>query len=99
MSQHLELPDAVYAALQRAAQESGTTPAGWIAARLPENGVANGAPERIDPQAAPDWLDHDFLDAYAHEADDSVSLDEVRQALSNIPGSITDDIRAERDER
>jgi uncharacterized protein (DUF433 family) len=35
MSRTLELPDATYAALERAAQASGTTPAGWIAAHLP----------------------------------------------------------------
>ncbi|HLN33145.1 MAG TPA: hypothetical protein VK395_35775 [Gemmataceae bacterium] len=35
MSRILELPDAVYAALEKAAQLSGTTPVGWIAAHLP----------------------------------------------------------------
>jgi len=36
MSKALDLPDSVYSALQKAAEESGTTPADWIAARLPE---------------------------------------------------------------
>ena len=36
MSKTLDLPDSVYIALQRAAEASGTTPANWIAARLPE---------------------------------------------------------------
>lgn len=35
MSKILELPDSVYAALKRAAEASGTTPEGWIAAHLP----------------------------------------------------------------
>lgn len=36
MSQPLELPDPVFDALSIAAAASGTTPAGWIAAHLPE---------------------------------------------------------------
>ena len=47
----------------------------------------------------PEWLDRDFLKTYAQDADDSVSLDEVRRAMSKIPGRLADDIRAERDER
>ena len=35
MSQSLDLPDPLYDALKRAAESSGTTPAGWIAAHLP----------------------------------------------------------------
>ena len=36
MSRNLELPDPVFDALQQAAAAGGTTPAGWIAAHLPE---------------------------------------------------------------
>lgn len=36
MSQTLALPDPLYAALREAAEETGTTPTGWIAARLPK---------------------------------------------------------------
>ena len=43
-------------------------------------------------------LDEGFLAYCASQADDSVSLETVRQALAKIPGSLTDDIRAERDE-
>ena len=35
MSHLLEIPDALYAALQAAADARGTTPLGWIAAHLP----------------------------------------------------------------
>jgi hypothetical protein len=35
MTKTLQLPDPLYDALERAAEASGTTPAGWIAARLP----------------------------------------------------------------
>jgi hypothetical protein len=35
MSQSLEMPDDLYAELQHAAELSGLTPVGWIAAHLP----------------------------------------------------------------
>jgi hypothetical protein len=35
MSHLLEIPDELYTALQAAAEACGTTPFGWIAARLP----------------------------------------------------------------
>ena len=35
MSQSLELPDPIFDALQQAANATGTTPLGWIAAHLP----------------------------------------------------------------
>jgi len=43
-------------------------------------------------------VDEEFLAYCATQADDAVSLEAVRQALAKIPGSLTDDIRAERDE-
>jgi predicted DNA-binding antitoxin AbrB/MazE fold protein len=43
-------------------------------------------------------VDEEFLAYCATQADDTVSLEAVRQALAKIPGSLTDDIRAERDE-
>jgi predicted DNA-binding antitoxin AbrB/MazE fold protein len=49
-------------------------------------------------EAGDDLLDTDFLESCRAEADPSVSLQAVRDALAKIPGSLTDDIRAERDE-
>jgi len=95
VSRTIELPDAVYVALEKAAQAIGTTLADWIAAQIPATTSSNGA---TAPPLA-DWLDRDFLRAYAPDADESISLDEVRRALANIPGRLADDIRAERDER
>ncbi len=43
-------------------------------------------------------LDQEFLTYCATQADDTVSLEAVRQALGKIPGSLTDEIRAQRDE-
>jgi predicted DNA-binding antitoxin AbrB/MazE fold protein len=42
-------------------------------------------------------IDQEFLAYCEMQADDSVSLESVRQALAKIPGSLVDDIRAERD--
>ncbi|HKI32830.1 MAG TPA: antitoxin family protein [Gemmataceae bacterium] len=45
------------------------------------------------------WLDTECLAACAQEADDSVTLEEVRAALAKIPGSLTEDFVAEREDR
>ncbi|MBI4490358.1 MAG: antitoxin family protein [Deltaproteobacteria bacterium] len=45
-----------------------------------------------------EWLDTDCLQFCASEADESVSLEAVREALSKIPGSLTADFIAEREE-
>jgi hypothetical protein len=95
MSQTIELPDAVYAALEKVAQASGTTAADWIAAQIPVTAGARGETFPLNGE----WLDRDFLKTYAQDADDSVSLEEVRRAMAKIPGQLADDIRAERDER
>jgi predicted DNA-binding antitoxin AbrB/MazE fold protein len=42
-------------------------------------------------------LDNEFLSYCETQADDTVSLDRVRQALAKIPGSLANDIRDERD--
>ncbi len=44
-------------------------------------------------------LDEEFIASCAPENGREVSIEEVRQALSGIPGSLSDDIRAERDRR
>ena len=94
MSRTVQLPDAVYAALEQAARANGITAAEWIAAQVPGNGASNGE----TAAAKQEWLDRDLLKIYAQEADDSVTLEEVRQAMARIPGRLADDIRAERDE-
>ena len=42
-------------------------------------------------------LDEEFIASCAPENGRDVSIEEVREALSSIPGSLSDDIRAERD--
>jgi predicted DNA-binding antitoxin AbrB/MazE fold protein len=49
--------------------------------------------------AAENLFDGEFLTYCDTQADDTVSLEAVRQALAKIPGSLTDEVRAERDER
>ena len=46
-----------------------------------------------------DWLDTDYMASFVHEEGEVPTLDEVRQALAKIPWSLTEDFRAERDER
>ena len=46
-----------------------------------------------------DWLDATFLRYLETQADDSVTLEQVRSALAKIPGSMVEDFRRERDER
>ena len=94
MSRTVELPDAIYVALDEAARASGKTPADWIAAHL---SPANGS-DSASPSPHEDWLDRDYLKTYAQEGDESVSLESIRQAMAKIPGRLVDDIRAERDE-
>lgn len=53
----------------------------------------------IDEAATEPWLDTDYLATCAQEADDGVSLEEVRAALAKIPGCLTEDFIAEREDR
>lgn len=51
------------------------------------------------PDAAAEIEDKAFLNYCIAEGDPSITLEEVRQALAVIPGSMTDACSAERDER
>jgi len=53
----------------------------------------------VSDQEDGDWLDAAFLRYVETHADESVTLEQVRSALSKIPGSMVDDFRRERDER
>jgi predicted DNA-binding antitoxin AbrB/MazE fold protein len=50
------------------------------------------------PGGEEEWLDAEFHRYCESQADDAVTLDVVRQALAPIPGSLTADFIAERDE-
>ena len=53
-------------------------------------------------EAAEPWLDHEYMDKVSREAatlGPAPGLEEVRKALSKIPGNLSDDIRAEREGR
>jgi predicted DNA-binding antitoxin AbrB/MazE fold protein len=45
-----------------------------------------------------EWLDRDYIEWAASQVQESVSLEAVRQALAKIPGSLTADFIAEREE-
>jgi predicted DNA-binding antitoxin AbrB/MazE fold protein len=66
---------------------------------LPENGLVNLTIANGTSAAEEELLDTEFLASCAREADVSVTLESVRQALAKIPGSLTADFIAERDER
>jgi hypothetical protein len=51
-TQTLELPTELYETLVRAAQDNGTTPTEWIAARLPHAAHGNGNPETSEDALA-----------------------------------------------
>jgi hypothetical protein len=53
---------------------------------------------REPTSSAEDWLDTECLALYAAEADETITLDAVRTALSKIHDSLTADVIAERDE-
>ena len=55
--------------------------------------------ERRLEESKEDWLDEEFLEYAMQEADNTVSLQEVRKALSKIPGSLAADVIASREER
>jgi hypothetical protein len=44
-------------------------------------------------------LDENYIAQCAAEADPAITLAEVREALSKIPGSMSDEVTRERDER
>jgi predicted DNA-binding antitoxin AbrB/MazE fold protein len=48
--------------------------------------------------AEDEWLDMEFLRFCVIEADESIDLEAVREALSKIPDSLTPDFIAEREE-
>ena len=52
MSQTVELPEAVWSALQQAAKASGITAADWIALQLPSAPGANGASASAEEEVA-----------------------------------------------
>ena len=45
------------------------------------------------------WLEAEFSGEAAGDPDDAITLEEVRLALTKIPGSLIGDFVAERDER
>jgi predicted DNA-binding antitoxin AbrB/MazE fold protein len=55
----------------------------------------------VAPEAASEeeWLDLECLQLCAAEADESISLEAVREALAKIPGSLTADFIQERADR
>lgn len=56
--------------------------------------------QRLQNAAAEiDWLDTEYMEEARRDADDSITLECVRAALAKIPGSMSDLIIAEREDR
>lgn len=59
--------------------------------------------QRVSVTISPETAEEPWLDAEYHadceSAADQITLEEVRAALAKIPGSLTEDFRAEREER
>ena len=53
----------------------------------------------VSDQQQEDWRDVAFLRYLEGQADESVTLEQVRAALAKIPGSMSQDFHMERDER
>ncbi len=53
----------------------------------------------VSDQEEGSWVDASFLRYLETQADESVTLEQVRSALAKIPGSMVEDFRRERDER
>ena len=52
----------------------------------------------VETAGGDDWLDHDALEWAKQEGDSSIPLDDVRQRLQKLNGSLSDLVIAERGE-
>jgi hypothetical protein len=95
MSMTITLPAELETKVQKAALQKGQVPAEYILEAI-ENAVQpkNGTLPSLD-----DLLDWEYMQDCQAEADPTVTLEAVRKALAKIPGSMSDDFSAERDER
>lgn len=65
---------------------------------IPAEEVFSQARDRLAQKMEESWLDHEIMDWCASEGDDTITLEDVRAALATIPGSLTSDFIAERDD-
>ena len=89
----VNLPAATVERLKERAARSGQSLEMYLETLL-GNKTAN-----VTPLAEDEILDTDYLAECAKEADPSITLESVHESLSKIPGSMTQDFIAERDER
>jgi hypothetical protein len=87
MTSELNLPDRIYLALLKAASDSGTTPAAWIAERLPSIDQ-DISPTEEEIQAANARLRACIVD-FGHEvgvSNESIDADLAREYGADHPG-------------
>lgn len=94
MSLTITLPAELEMKVAEAAGRNGKQPLDYIIDAL-NHAVQpnNGAKESLEY-----WLDWDCIRDAEAEADPTVTLEDVRQALSKIPGSMAEAVIAEREE-
>jgi hypothetical protein len=95
MSLTFTLPAELEIKVTEAAARRGRQPLDYVFDALNNAVQSNhGTTENLE-----NWLDWDCIRESAAEADPSVKLEAVRNALSKIPGSMSDVIISEREER
>jgi hypothetical protein len=93
MNVAVNLPAATVERLKERAAGMGQSLEAYLETLLGSK-TSNGSPLAED-----DILDTEYLAECAKEADPSITLESVHEVLSKIPGSMTQDFIAERDER
>lgn len=103
MSMTITLPAGLATRVKEAAARSGRAASQIVIDALEQSFKPDveetNSPAHQQNGAVEELLDWEYIRDCASAADPSVTLAEVQQALSKIPGSMTDDFSAERDER
>jgi hypothetical protein len=93
----VQLPDETEQALREKAAASGVTLEVYLQRMAEREARAVAGPAAADP--ADRLLDADYHAECEADTSPDVTLDDVRMALAKIPGSMTPDFIAERNER
>ena len=86
MALTIQLTNEVEALVRNRASASGLSAEVWLA-------------KLAETVAEEDWEDPDFANLSPDENDEEITLERVREILSKIPGKLSDDCIADREER
>jgi hypothetical protein len=93
MNVTVNLPAEIVERLKKRAADTGQTLEAYLEALLGTKTI-DGVSLRDD-----ELLDTEYMTECAKEADPTITIESVHEALAKIPGSMTEDFIAERDER